>query len=85
MAPLPQSDDHMADALELVHTAKVFVSYRAVDIVQECIQIHGGIGLTWEHDMHLFLRRVGSESGAVWNARAARAPAERTVGSVKAK
>jgi alkylation response protein AidB-like acyl-CoA dehydrogenase len=51
--------DHMADALELVHTAKVFVSYRAVDIVQECIQIHGGIGLTWEHDMHLFLRRVG--------------------------
>ena len=27
-------------------------------IVQECIQLHGGIGVTWEHDLHLYLRRV---------------------------
>ena len=23
-----------------------------------CVQLHGGIGVTWEHDLHLFLRRV---------------------------
>jgi alkylation response protein AidB-like acyl-CoA dehydrogenase len=26
--------------------------------MQDCVQIHGGIGLTFEHDLHLFLRRV---------------------------
>jgi alkylation response protein AidB-like acyl-CoA dehydrogenase len=26
----------------------------------ECLQIHGGIGFTWEHDAHLFLRRARS-------------------------
>ncbi|MDT7758144.1 MAG: hypothetical protein QOH27_4042, partial [Mycobacterium sp.] len=24
----------------------------------DCIQMHGGIGVTWEHDLHLYLRRV---------------------------
>jgi alkylation response protein AidB-like acyl-CoA dehydrogenase len=24
----------------------------------ECLQIHGGIGFTWEHDVHLYLRRA---------------------------
>lgn len=27
-------------------------------MVQECMQIHGGIGVTWDHDLHLYLRRV---------------------------
>jgi alkylation response protein AidB-like acyl-CoA dehydrogenase len=27
---------------------------------KECIQIHGGIGYTWEHDAHLYLRRAKS-------------------------
>jgi len=22
------------------------------------VQLHGGIGVTWEHDLHLYLRRV---------------------------
>jgi alkylation response protein AidB-like acyl-CoA dehydrogenase len=26
--------------------------------VQDCIQLHGGIGVTWEHDLHLYLRRT---------------------------
>ena len=25
---------------------------------QDCVQVHGGIGFTWEHDAHLFLRRA---------------------------
>jgi alkylation response protein AidB-like acyl-CoA dehydrogenase len=27
-------------------------------IIQDCIQLHGGIGVTWEHDLHLYLRRA---------------------------
>jgi alkylation response protein AidB-like acyl-CoA dehydrogenase len=29
-----------------------------VELVQDCVQLHGGIGVTFEHDLHLFLRRV---------------------------
>ena len=38
--------------------AKVYVGDRVPELVQDCVQIHGGIGLTWEHDIHLYLRRV---------------------------
>ena len=27
-------------------------------MLQDCVQLHGGIGVTWEHDLHLFLRRA---------------------------
>ncbi|UDY35046.1 acyl-CoA dehydrogenase [Dermatobacter hominis] len=30
----------------------------AVDIAKDCIQVLGGIGFTWEHDAHLYLRRA---------------------------
>jgi alkylation response protein AidB-like acyl-CoA dehydrogenase len=36
----------------------VYVGDRVPELVQDCVQIHGGIGLTWEHDIHLYLRRV---------------------------
>jgi alkylation response protein AidB-like acyl-CoA dehydrogenase len=29
-----------------------------VECAQGCVQVHGGIGFTWEHDAHLFLRRA---------------------------
>jgi alkylation response protein AidB-like acyl-CoA dehydrogenase len=31
-------------------------------LAKEGIQIHGGIGYTWEHNMHLYVRRVKSSS-----------------------
>jgi alkylation response protein AidB-like acyl-CoA dehydrogenase len=46
------------DAAELVSVAAAYVGQRATDIVQDCVQMHGGIGVTWEHDIHLYLRRV---------------------------
>jgi alkylation response protein AidB-like acyl-CoA dehydrogenase len=46
------------DAAELVSVAKAYIGQRATDIVQDCVQLHGGIGVTWEHDLHLYLRRV---------------------------
>ena len=38
--------------------AKSYVGEMSPEIVQGCIQMHGGIGVTWEHDLHLYLRRV---------------------------
>ena len=46
------------DAGELTSVAKAYVGEHACELVQDCVQIHGGIGVTWEHDIHLFLRRV---------------------------
>jgi len=38
--------------------AKSYVGEMATDIIQDCVQLHGGIGVTWEHDLHLYLRRA---------------------------
>jgi alkylation response protein AidB-like acyl-CoA dehydrogenase len=42
----------------LVHVAKAYVGTHALDIVDDCVQITGGIGVTWEHDIHLYNRRA---------------------------
>jgi alkylation response protein AidB-like acyl-CoA dehydrogenase len=47
-----------ADAAELVSIAKAFIGHYGLELVQDCVQIHGGIGVTFEHDLHLFLRRT---------------------------
>lgn len=43
---------------ELVSAAKSYIAPHASEIIQDCVQMHGGIGVTWEHDLHLYLRRV---------------------------
>jgi alkylation response protein AidB-like acyl-CoA dehydrogenase len=45
------------DAAELVSVAKAFIGEYGAELVQDCVQLHGGIGVTFEHDLHLFLRR----------------------------
>jgi alkylation response protein AidB-like acyl-CoA dehydrogenase len=47
-----------ADADLLASIAKSYVGEYAAPMLQRCVQLHGGIGVTWEHDLHLFLRRV---------------------------
>jgi 3-oxochol-4-en-24-oyl-CoA dehydrogenase len=47
----------------------------AVDNAKDCIQVLGGIGFTWEHDAHLYLRRALAlrqllGGSAAWRARA---------------
>jgi alkylation response protein AidB-like acyl-CoA dehydrogenase len=46
------------DAAELVSAAKAYIGQYGAELVQDCTQMHGGIGVTFEHDLHLFLRRV---------------------------
>ena len=48
--------------LEAASMAKAFVGDSGIDLAQNCFQIFGGIGFTWEHDQHLFLRRVTTDS-----------------------
>jgi alkylation response protein AidB-like acyl-CoA dehydrogenase len=50
--------ERRGDAAELVSIAKAYTGQRATDIVQDCVQLHGGLGVTWEHDIHVYLRRA---------------------------
>jgi alkylation response protein AidB-like acyl-CoA dehydrogenase len=50
------------DRERAVHVAKAAAGNAAKRAAKDSAQIHGGIGYTWEHDLHLFLRRAyGSE------------------------
>ena len=53
-------DAGAADASHLASAAKAHIGDAAVNLVQDAIQIHGGIGMTWEHDLHLYLRRAST-------------------------
>lgn len=46
------------DAGLLARAAKAYAATSAVELIQDCTQLHGGIGVTWEHDLHLYLRRA---------------------------
>jgi alkylation response protein AidB-like acyl-CoA dehydrogenase len=41
-----------------VSIAKSYVGEHAAPMIQRCVQLHGGIGVTWEHDLHMYLRRT---------------------------
>jgi alkylation response protein AidB-like acyl-CoA dehydrogenase len=48
--------------------AQAFCSPVAVKAAEECVQLHGGIGFTWEHPAHLFLKRAKSSAVAYGSA-----------------
>jgi len=48
-----------------VALAKAASGEAAVLAAQECVQLHGGIGFTWEHPAHLLLKRAKSGSLAL--------------------
>lgn len=45
-----------------VALAQATCSPVAVRAAEECVQLHGGIGFTWEHPAHLFLKRAKSDA-----------------------
>ncbi|HEY3095564.1 MAG TPA: acyl-CoA dehydrogenase family protein [Acidimicrobiia bacterium] len=47
------ADRHLA-----THVAKAAAGAAVKRAAKDGIQIHGGIGYTWEHDLHLFIRRA---------------------------
>ena len=46
------------DASELASMAKYYACRNAADAAGRGVQLHGGIGYTWEHDMHIYLKRA---------------------------
>jgi len=66
------------DAVTLATSAALALALDAAyENAKDCVQVHGGIGFTWEHDAHLYLRRamaMRSLAGepSVWRTRAAR-------------
>jgi alkylation response protein AidB-like acyl-CoA dehydrogenase len=62
---IAEDDDRRSLAASM---AKAAAADCAALLAKEGIQIHGGIGYTWEHDMHLYVRRVRSNSVLFGNA-----------------
>ncbi|MGW5313028.1 acyl-CoA dehydrogenase [Nocardia thailandica] len=59
---LDRGDDNADYAAAI---AALVVPDAAVQVAQDCIQVHGGIGFTWEHDAHLYYRRALALRGAL--------------------
>ncbi|MGW5780563.1 acyl-CoA dehydrogenase family protein [Streptomyces sp. NPDC003863] len=53
------------DAPLTVAVAQAYCSRTAVRAAEECVQLHGGIGMTWEHPAHLALKRAKSDQIAL--------------------
>lgn len=56
-------DEVQADSSILTSAAKAFISETAIRATEGALHVHGGIGFTWELDVHLYLRRA--RAGAV--------------------
>jgi alkylation response protein AidB-like acyl-CoA dehydrogenase len=54
--------ERAADAASWAAAAKAYTSRHGPEVIQDCIQLHGGIGVTFEHDLHLFLRRAATDA-----------------------
>ncbi|BAU87610.1 acyl-CoA dehydrogenase [Streptomyces laurentii] len=57
-----------ADAELTVAVAQVYCARTAVHAAEECVQLLGGIGMTWEHPAHLALKRAKSAQTALGSA-----------------
>lgn len=65
------------DAALAVAVAQAHLSGVAVHAAEEAVQLHGGIGMTWEHPLHLYLKRAKADEitlGTPGRHRAALAP-----------
>jgi alkylation response protein AidB-like acyl-CoA dehydrogenase len=51
-------DAGAAEATMAASVAKAFTAEGVATLAGEALQTHGGIGFTWEHDLHLYLRRA---------------------------
>ena len=59
--PQVEADDELRLAAAL---AQAYCAPVAVQAAQECVQLHGGLGFTWEHPAHLYLKRARTDAVA---------------------
>jgi alkylation response protein AidB-like acyl-CoA dehydrogenase len=50
-----------SDAALLASAAKAYAGDHLADLAQDAVQLHGGIGVTYESDVHLYLRRITAD------------------------
>ena len=62
-----------AEAPTAAATAKIWCSDAAVRVAESALQVHGGIGFTWDADVHLYLKRAQLDQVAFGDARHHRA------------
>ena len=52
-------------------TAKIWAGDASKRVMASALQVHGGVGFTWEHDLHLYMKRSQldqvSFGDAVWH------------------
>ena len=53
--------DGRPTASEIASIAKAYTGDAGVEVALACLQAHGGIGFTWEHDLHFYLRRLTAD------------------------
>jgi alkylation response protein AidB-like acyl-CoA dehydrogenase len=53
--------DARPTASEIASIAKAYTGDAGAQLAQQCLQVHGGIGFTWEHDLHFYLRRLAAD------------------------
>jgi len=61
-------EENSADASTAVSIAKMYASDAARTVGNRGIQIHGGMGFTWENDIHLYYRRAKASETAFGDA-----------------
>ncbi|MFR9797852.1 acyl-CoA dehydrogenase family protein [Streptomyces sp. MS06] len=69
-----------AEAELAVAVAQAYAGPVAVRAAEEALQLHGGIGMTWEHPVHLYLKRAKADSIAYGTPGAHRAAVAELVG-----
>ena len=53
-------EEGLDEVSTLASLAKVYASEAYFHCAAESIQIHGGVGFTWEYDVHLYFKRAKS-------------------------
>ncbi|WP_055588346.1 acyl-CoA dehydrogenase family protein [Peterkaempfera griseoplana] len=59
------SGDDGPETVLAVAVAQAYCGDTAVRAAEECVQLHGGIGMTWEHPAHLYLKRAKADQLAL--------------------
>jgi alkylation response protein AidB-like acyl-CoA dehydrogenase len=62
-------DHDPAEAPRAVSTAKAYASDCGARVTSSALQVLGGIGFTWEHDLHFLLKRAEANARAWGDAR----------------
>ena len=61
-------DERAPDAALAASMAKAYASDASRKVSNAGIQLHGGIGMTWEHDLHLYMKRAKASEVAFGDA-----------------